>query len=67
MRTHCESCGAPVETKDEKCAYCGTPYTWKNDPDPVINLDGPTFCVSLVSAGMLTLNEARRRYGLEEV
>ena len=63
MRTHCESCGAPVETKDEKCAYCGTPYTWKDIPGPVVKFDGPTFCASLISAGMITMDEARRLYG----
>lgn len=23
---NCKNCGAPVDTRDEKCEYCGTPY-----------------------------------------
>ena len=26
--TNCKNCGAPVDTRNEKCEYCGTPY-WK--------------------------------------
>ena len=25
---NCKNCGAPVDTRNEKCEYCGTPY-WK--------------------------------------
>ena len=25
--TNCKNCGAPVEPRNEKCEYCGTPYT----------------------------------------
>ena len=25
-KTNCPNCGAPLETQNNKCSYCGTPY-----------------------------------------
>ena len=69
MRTHCQSCRAPVDLHAEKCAYCGTPYPWKwAAPESVtIELDVAKLHESvnhMMASGLITANEARRRLGL---
>lgn len=76
MRTHCQSCGAPVDLHAEKCAYCDTPY-----PEPGARITQTADCITIdlnpvqlagaaveaLERGLLTPNEARRHLGLKEV
>ena len=71
MRTHCQSCGAPVDLHTEKCAYCDTPYPWKMAaPEPLtFEIDVAKLHKSvnhMMASGLITANEARRRLRLGE-
>lgn len=70
MRTHCQSCGAPVDLHAEKCAYCDTPYTWKGAAPEAFTLELDVAVLHesvnlMMASGLITANEARRRLGLE--
>lgn len=64
--TNCPNCGAPVDPAADRCAYCGTPYPAAIDAPFALYLDTQAIA-SAVSAGLITVNEARRRLGLREV
>lgn len=66
-RTHCQSCGAPIELHAEKCAYCGTPYL-SGHTSPGFGCSAQEFTQSVTDLlGVMTPNEVRKVLGLEEV
>lgn len=70
LRTHCPSCGAPIDYHAEKCAYCDTPYSHYHEGVRIIQTADAITVETIVTAvrnNQITPNAARRALGLEEV
>lgn len=64
--TNCKNCGAPLSSYPCKCEYCGTVYGKIDERDEeCLYADGEVIARA-TSAGIITVNEARRYFGLEE-
>lgn len=64
--TNCKNCGAPLPSYPCKCEYCGTEYGKIDERDEeCLYADGEVIARA-TSAGIMTVNEARRYFGLEE-
>ena len=67
--TNCKNCGAPLLSYPCKCEYCGTVYGKIDERDErdeeYLYADGEVIARA-TSAGIMTVNEARRYFGLEE-
>lgn len=64
--TNCKNCGAPLSSYPCKCEYCGTEYGKIDEWDEkYLYADGEVIA-RVTSAGIMTVNEARRYFGLEE-
>ena len=67
--TNCKNCGAPLPSYPCKCEYCGTEYGKIDERDEedeeYLYADGEVIARA-TSAGIMTVNEARRYFGLEE-
>ena len=64
METNCKNCGAPIDLKDAKCAYCGTPYHVRESrEETVLYMDN----IPIVSIPMYTPNELRRLFGMRHI
>ena len=67
--TNCKNCGAPLPSYPYKCEYCGTVYgkidEWDEQNEEYLYADGEVIARA-TSAGIMTVNEARRYFGLEE-
>lgn len=62
-QTNCHNCGAPIT--GSTCEYCGTRFNIRVAEEPVtFSISISEMNAALVSAGILTFNEARRRVGL---
>ena len=68
--TNCKNCGAPLPSYPCKCEYCGTEYRkideWDEVDEVRLYADGEVIARA-TSAGLVTLNEARRMAGFNEV
>lgn len=62
--TNCKNCGAPLPSYPCKCEYCGTMYG-KYDEEYVFNCEEDAIS-RMLERGILTVNEARRYFGLED-
>lgn len=65
MTTNCPNCGAPVDHAGDKCAYCGTPYS--QEQKITMHIEGLPLMPPGELFKMLTINEHRRRHGLDDV
>ena len=65
--TNCKNCGAPLPTYPCKCEYCGTEYGKIDEQDEVYLYADGRVIARVISAGLVTLNEARRMAGFNEV
>ena len=72
--TNCKNCGAPLPSYPCKCEYCGTEYY--DGIRDIGNIDeqdeeclyaDDKLIARVTSAGLVTLNEARRKAGFNEV
>lgn len=64
--TNCKNCGAPLQSYPCKCEYCGTVYGKIDEQDEVYLYADGEVIARAISAGIITVNEARRYFGLEE-
>ena len=64
--TNCKNCGAPLKRHPCKCEYCGTEYGKIDERDDVRLFADAEEYVRATSAGIITINEARRYLGLED-
>ena len=64
--TKCKNCGAPIKRYPCKCEYCGTVYGMFDEWDDVRLFADAEEYVRATSAGIMTVNEARRYFGLED-
>ena len=64
--TNCKNCGAPLPSYPCKYEYCGTVYGKIDEWDEeYLYADGEVIARA-TSAGIMTVNEARRYFGLED-
>lgn len=69
-RTHCESCGVPVDIRAEKCQYCDTPYEFirgRRRNAEVYDDIMPKKYKDLLSCGAISINEMRELCGLPKI
>ena len=64
--TNCKNCGAPLTSYPCKCEYCGTVYGAIDEMDEVCLYADGEVIARATSAGIMTVNEARRYFGLED-
>ena len=62
---NCPNCGAPI--RGDECPYCGTAFTRKHEGIPIYDTHGAYITTMLLDEGAITLNEARRRFGLPPI
>ena len=64
--TKCPGCGAPQDRTSTNCPYCGRLYPFENDDAVVLYADDRAIA-HVYSAGVITMNDARRMMGYDEL
>ena len=67
---NCINCGAPIYSDKDACPYCDTPYRSSAKMSDRFDIDFNLryqAILKAVSGNCITVNEARRIAGLEEV
>lgn len=64
--TNCKNCGAPLSRYPCKCEYCGTVYGMIDEWDEAYLYADGEVIARATSAGIISVNEARRYFGLED-
>ena len=64
--TNCKNCGAPLTSYPCKCEYCGTVYGVIDEMDEVCLYADGEVIARAISAGIVTVNEARSLLGLDQ-
>lgn len=62
--TNCKNCGAPLSSYPCKCEYCGTVYGKIDEQDEAYLYADGELIARTISAGIMTVNEARSLLGL---
>lgn len=70
--TNCRNCGAPIHLAVNACPYCDTPYKIHDVTVDRFDIDFNykfTYreILKMINGNGITINEARRMVGLEEV
>ena len=66
--TNCVNCGAPINLNGRVCPYCDTPYRIATTTFDRCDIDFNYKAILMAIGGnCITVNEARRIAGLEEV
>ena len=64
--TNCKNCGAPLPSYPCKCEYCGTVYGKIDEQNEECLYADDKVVARVTSAGVITVNEARRLLGLNQ-